>query len=416
MQAKTALAPTAGFLRSHTVKRQRGYASLAIGVILLFILSLMSLYLVRSGILDLRTSANKARHAEALAQAEMNLEIGLAWMNNLTNRATLAPTDDTLWAACAAPPVSLGNQWLCRTGLLPNNVLIATPTSAGPRGEIYYLVATGQSADTTANAVVKQGVYFYSIFNTGLSLAPPMMGAGNIPLNGTFSVVANPNGGGPGVPVSVWSGVAIAAPSGSSATCQLAEFQQDGDCSGSPISYAGVKGPDIVDNDPDFPDDMFAFTFGVPTASYTALKYAGEPYVKLVNNCDSIAADMAGGFKGIFWVTGACTIPAGSLIGSEASPAKVVVETQDFTMNANSTFYGLMFAFDPDGNAGSITANGGARFYGTMLSNDSTSMGININGTFDMIFLKSVIDEIINEGSESNKAMARIPGSWADYL
>lgn len=398
-------------------RKEAGYASLAFGFILLLILTLMSLYLVRSGIIDLRTSANKARYAEALAQAERRLEVGLGWMTLSTNRATLNPTNDGLWPLCstlAAPFSTFGNTWRCRamsstyTGPSGNQTdafTLATPDDADVRGTIYYVATTGTSTDNSANATVKQGVYFYSTTGNGLSQAPPMMGAGNVPLNGTFSVVANPNGGGPGVPVSVWSKVSIDAPQGSSATCQIQEFTKNGDCSGSSISQKDVKGPDIVDNDPNFPSDVFQFVFGVPTNNHGTIKAQATQR----SDCSSL-----GGLQGIVWITGSCSISG--TVGSASAPIILVVEGGDFQMNANSKFYGLLFAFGPNGDAGSITANGGAQFYGSMISNDAVSMGININGTFDMIYSTALIGEITTPGNTQFKPMARIPASWADYF
>jgi hypothetical protein len=230
-----------------------------------------------------------------------------------------------------------------------------------------------------------------------------MVGTGNVPLNGTFSVVGNPNGGGTGVPVSVWSSISISNPSGSSATCQLYEFNRDGDCTGGAISSAAKgKGPDIVDNDPNFPTDLFLYTFGVSPATVR-----GQATV--VSNCNGLS-----GLSGIVWVTGDCTISG--TIGSATDPLMLVVESGDITMNANSRFYGLMFAYGPTGNAGSITANGGAKFWGSMLSNDTATMGININGTFDMLWDGSVVDAFTNSGNTEYTIMTLIPGSWADYL
>lgn len=397
-------------------RREAGYASLAFGVILLLVLSLMSIYLARSGIVDLRTSANKARYAEALAQAERRLEVGLGWMTLSSNRATLDPTNDGLWPLCstlAAPFSTFGNTWRCRamsstytgpSGSQTDAFTLATPNDANVRGTIYYVATTGTSGDNTANATVKQGIYFYSILGDGTSQTPPMMGAGNVPLNGTFSVVANPNGAGPGVPVSVWSRVSISAPQGSSATCQIQEFTKDGDCSGSPISQKDIKGPDIVDNDPNFPTDVFQYVFGLPTSSYGTIKAQSPP----LSDCSSLA-----GRTGIVWVTGNCTISG--TVGNNGGLI-LVVEGGNIQLNANSRFRGLLFAFGPNGNAGDITANGGAQLYGSMISNDAVSMGININGTFDMIYDTNLIGEITSPGNTQFKPMARIPASWADYF
>ena len=407
---------------------QGGYATLGIAVVLLLVLSLITIYLTRSGIIDIRTSANKARYAQALTDAERKLEIGLGWLGK--NK----PSSPATWQLCdhssfngLKVQAALGANWRCLSqsatyiDLLiptksPATFVIATPDTTDPKdlGKTYFVVAEGSSVDNSASAVVKQGVYFYSS-NDGAANAPPMMGAGNIPLNGTFNVVANPNGGGRGVPVSVWSKIPIANLSGSAATCQMSEYLQAGNsCAGADAisSSSAGKGPDIVDNDSAFPADVFQYVFGVPSDAYGIVKAQANT---TVTNCSNLA-----GLSGTVWVTGACTIPSGTIVGSATAPLQLVVESGDFTMNANSTFYGLLFAFGtpqgspPTYNAGAIQANGGAKFYGSMISNDTTDLGLQINGTFDMVYSKNVMDIISNDSKY--KTMARIPGSWADFL
>jgi Tfp pilus assembly protein PilX len=407
---------------------QGGYATLGIAVVLLLVLSLITVYLTRSGIIDIRTSANKARYAQALTDAERKLEIGLGWLSSSTNRVTLlAETPLTSWVTCntltSLKVQELTNTWLCRPrkidGTLANLTItppetafvIATPNTTKPEdlGKTYFVVAEGSSVDGSASAVVKQGVYFYAS-NNGAANAPPMMGAGNIPLNGNYTIVANPNSGGKGVPVSVWSKIPIANLSGTAATCQLGEYVLAGNnCTGAAVlSSSTGKGPDIVDNDPDFPADVFQYLFGVPSDAYGIVK----AQAKKITDCSNLA-----GLSGTVWVTGDCTIASNSVVGSAAAPLQLIVESGAFTMNANSTFYGLLFAFGPPPspyNAGSIQANGGAKFYGSMISNDTTDMGLQINGTFDMVYSKNVMDIIAN--GVGYKTMARIPGSWTDFL
>ncbi|MCM2341282.1 MAG: hypothetical protein NDI87_09000 [Rhodoferax sp.] len=437
---------------SQSRHHQGGYATLGISVVLLLVLSLITIYLTRSGIIDIRTSANKARYAQALTDAERKLEIGLSWLGQSANRATLlAETPLVNWVDCTTLTTlkvqDLGEEktppdtWRCRPRKIDGTLadptivppetafVIATPDAASAIGKTYFVVAEGSSTDGSGSAVVKQGVYFFTT-NGGSSNAPPMMGAGNIPLNGNYSVVANPNGGGQGVPVSVWSKVVIPPLSGSAATCQLGEYLQAGNNCTESLSSSSKYGSDLVGADPitlapptNFPDDVFQYVFGVPSNAYGIVKAQANT---TVTNCSNLA-----GLSGIVWVTGNCTIPSGSKIGLDTTvsppilkPLILVVEsdgiTGNFTMNANSEFYGLLFVFGPPQgspptyNAGDIQANGGAKFYGSMISNDSTDMGLNINGTFDMVYSKNVMDIISND--TTYKTMARIPGSWADFL
>lgn len=405
--------------------RQGGYATLGIAAILLAILSLMTIYLTKSGIIDIRTSANKARYSQALANAEKKLEVGLGWMSQSSNRATLTP--DT-WVLCSTFTTlkvqALGATWRCHipptytytvnaVGPVTETAdfVIATPDAADAIGLTYTIVAEGTSEDASGSAVVKQGVYFYS--SGGAGDAPPMMGTGNVPLNGNFTVVPNPNSGGTGVPVSIWSKAVIDVPSGSAATCQLGEYTlAGGNCSAtSKISSSAGKGADIVDNSATFPDDVFKYIFGVPTDSYGIVKAQAT----VLADCSNLA-----GKTGIVWITGACDISSGTTIGSETSPIQLVVESGDFTLGPNSTFYGMLVAFGPppgpNYHAGDIKANANSKFYGSMVSNDVDDMGVIINGTFDLIYSQSVSDIFGGPGNPQFKVMTRIPGSWADFL
>ncbi len=399
-------------------RTQGGYATLSIAVILLIILSLMTIYLTRSGIIDIRTSANKARYAQALTTAERNLDIGLAWISLSANRATLTPA---VWVLCnnavlaSYKAAALGLNWRCipKTSTYTDGVttttvtfVIATPADPLANGLTYTLVAEGLSNDGSANAVVKQGVFFYSV-NGGASTAPPVMGSGNIPTNGSFNIVANPNGGGQGVPVSIWSKTAVSAPnSTAAATCQIQEYTQNSGCSAAPLSSRGNwPGKDIVASDPGFPADVFQFVFGIPTASYQTVKAQATQLA----NCNSLT-----GLKGIVWVTGRCDI--GADVGTSTDPLVLVVENSETNITANSNIYGLLFAFGPTGNAGPIKGAGTPTLYGSMISNAAGEFGDILNGTFNMIYSKDVMGAIYSPSNNQFKVMAKIPGSWADFL
>lgn len=405
-------------MKNRFTSSQRGYASLTIGVILLLILSLMSLYLARSGVLDLRTSANRARQAQAQASAERQLELAVSWFYLSANRSTLS--NFSAWPTCntltTTPYSALGSNLHCQALnlTLPNgnvSAMLSTPTSSKLRGKVFFVSSRGTSDDGSAETLVKQGLYFYDPSGGELTNIPPMMGAGNVPLNGTFDVVANPNGGGTGVPVSIWSRVPIDAPQGSSKTCQLYEYQRDGGCDSSiAMSFKDVKGPDIVDyanSVSPFPSDMFKYIFGFDANDYESVKKQST----VISDCSNLS-----NAKGIVWVnTGInCTVSGSN--GSETNPLILVVEKGNFTMNANATFYGLLFAFGPDGDAGTITANGGAKFYGAMLSNDTTTMGININGTFHMVYNPAAMQALEDPGNIGTRIVTRLPSSWTDYL
>lgn len=234
------------------------------------------------------------------------------------------------------------------------------------------------------------------------------MGVNNIPLNGNYTVVANPNGGGKGVPISIWSNGTVATPSGSAATCQLGDYNA-GTCSANAISNRTIGvGPDIVMNDTssNFPTDIFQFVTGFSTSQYETVKNDST----VVADCSNLT-----GLTGKVWVTGTCTL--NGTVGSASNPVQLIVQNGAITMNATDTLYGTLFAFcQPVSSScsNSIQLNGGATVYGSVISNNPNGMGTNLNGAFNVIWNPTV--SMAQTTSNQLKTMARTPGGWADYL
>lgn len=435
-------------MRKQTLPRyQQGFATLAVGVILLIIVSLAGVYLARSGVMDVRSANNQLRYTQALANAEANLEAGMGWMSAQT-ATTLNPT---AWAACegAATSAFLTAQgwdqafptaqgWVCRMaagGTPPVHIAARRPNAADPW--FYVLVAEGTSDNGIAQAVVKQGVHFPLSGDEIMSPPPPLMGAGKVNLGGNFKVVTNPNGACPdenpgcGVPVSVWSANAINQdPGGGSwTTCQMGEYNA-GSCDSNFLSERGDLNADIVANDPDFPDDMFAYVFGVSSNNYRAIK--DLPTVIKRDNCNDLATlaaatyTDAGGvpYRPVVWVTGNCDM-GNAVIGDTANTLTLVVQPKpapdalpgDVEMRAGARFHGLLFNFDENGTTGSLALNGGAIFRGAILSNNNTAAGQTINGTYDLVYDPAVISSTQGTVETTrNSVLVKVPGTWADYL
>jgi hypothetical protein len=156
-----------------------------------------------------------------------------------------------------------------------------------------------------ARATVSKTISTYPNLGLGSS-QPPLMASGTIDITGTMQLVTNPNGGGTGVPVSVWTRRNVDA-SGTPDTCYADEFFRLGAKSNSPPSWypsgetranqtltcddcscpsggtlssvsgsACGEGPDILDVDSnacgvardtvptEFPCDTFRHIFGIP--------------------------------------------------------------------------------------------------------------------------------------------------------
>lgn len=257
--------------RSAKAKRfNSGVATLPISLIILVLMTLITLYAARVGMLETRTSANKVRADEAFQIAEGGVEQGIMYIGknrdlivSTTTGGWLNSGSTVKWALCDSTMTDLpcgdginnvyGADWLyignltqtlqpasgqgsytlhmltpCRDNNIDSTCdAIAGSTVASGTGPYsappITVIAEGNSSDQTGLAVVRQAVFFYA-FGGGSGTAPvPMMAPGSIGNGGTFHVVTNPDAAGRGVPLSAWSNTNIEL-SGSSTTCHLEEF------------------------------------------------------------------------------------------------------------------------------------------------------------------------------------------------
>lgn len=108
------------------------------------------------------------------------------------------------------------------------------------------LVSVGSLTDEGARATVVQTVGMYNILNNPPG-KPPVIASGSVDLTGTLQIVTNPNGGGTGVPVSVWTRKDMTK-SGTPNTCYIDEFLRFGAKQNSPPTYSGTTNIVVCDD------------------------------------------------------------------------------------------------------------------------------------------------------------------------
>jgi hypothetical protein len=125
----------------------------------------------------------------------------------------------------------------CTTTLDPN--LATTP-------KLLTLVAVGSVPGESGGATVTQTIGLLNLLNNPPG-KPPVVAAGSVDVTGGIQVVTNPNGAGPGVPVSVWTRKNMDK-TGTPNTCYLDEFIRYGAQNNSPPIFEGGQVP--ADNPP----------------------------------------------------------------------------------------------------------------------------------------------------------------------
>ena len=264
------------------------------------------------------------------------------------------------------------------------------------------LESVGQSPDRLSTVTVTEQALVYPLV-ANLPDAPLVV-AGGIAAGGNFEVVANPDGGGAGVPLSIWSDLNVDLLNGSGTTCNQESFAE-GNCSSDAYSQAGLQGPDILDSDVNFPDDLLEYIFNVPASQWTLLRNEAD---EVLSTCTSLGAATSG----FIWVEGHCYITANTLIGNDTNPVLLIVVNGDLTMNSGSMITGLVVSFRKPTTAidYEIYMNGGARVIGGVIANHDLG---HANGYYHSTYHQDVLTLL--QQHNAFQRLARVPGSWRDY-
>jgi hypothetical protein len=416
-------------MNNPTMRHQKGAATLFVSVIVLVIMTLVVIYAARVGLLEQRISANDVRYKEAFAIADGGLDYSTQLFASEFQRLYdgTDPTTSTTTLATIVANASVNNQ------ALGGGLFTVTVTDTGSllgSIPIYTFQSVGTGADGTGSATIQRQITMSYIFG-GTAPDVPIIVGGAVGTGGNFNVVANPNGGGDGVALSVWSNSTIST-SSSSATCHMEFYDgNNAQCSNpsgnqenitrgtnpavTEATYNPSK-PDLLPNDPNFPTDLFNFVFGMSRDDYMIKKNEAAANGQLVSNCSSIVAagTTAGDNYPLWWVDGDCSINGGT-IGTETSPIILVIEDHEFGVSGNSQVNGIVYLFDEDPadatEAPSASMSGTTEIQGSFISDVG---GAAMSGSYSIVYNPNIINAF-SPANGNNYSFSYVPASWRDF-
>lgn len=385
--------------------KSSGFITLTVVLIIILLVTALTLMTGRMLLNEQRTASNLVRYHEAANAAQFGLDKAIAQLIlDSENRTNIAVTSTAPYYN-----VTFGTATTVNVG--GNTMDVIPITSIGRSG---YSAGATASTEAESHVTIEQQI----VIVPALSAAPaaPITVAAGIAAGGNFSVAANPNGGGPGVPVSIWSENTVNIGS-SSSTCGQQEYA-DGTCSSSPYSSNKTgKESDIVDNDTvNFPDNLLAYIFNGSQTIQDVIDYVKQAYPESeystrlgTGNGLADCSSLNTGSKEIYIVRGNCNPPGD--VGSADTPVVLLVVNGDLTLNANKNIYGLVFAYaeNPATATYDITLNGNATVYGALVANYELG---NSNGTYNAVYDADVLSKLKNQ---VNSIIALVPGSWRDW-
>lgn len=407
-------------------QHQKGAAVIVTAVLLLIAVTIVVMFAAQVGLQDQRISGNQFRHKQAFANAEAGLEFASSFLSQNKN----LHEGGLGWTSCAGNttifPCNLDGADSVYGTMNGGTITSSVPVIAGIEaymlkvGDATRIVGVGTSDDGTANSVVQVDYAAQELIVPG-QLPPLMMPSGN--LSGNFNIVPNPNGAGPGVPVSVWAKNTTTLGTGNWKTCDHDQYRDtsgggnaictDTKSAGTARDWLPCKCGDERSNkdniredivlypEADFPSSPFFYVFG---KSQQDVKAQAESDGLIIENCNNLANSVAAFSEPVLvWVEGACDIPQNSLVGSRAKPVILVSEGL-LSINANSEVWGIYFGL------GSIKLNGGPVIHGSVISEITATL---TNGTYYQVYDPDVFANL--KDADINTILSRLQYSWRDF-
>ncbi len=302
------------------------------------------------------------------------------------------------------------------------------PTLADEYHYMITILARGRAdcnnGSCSAESLVAEPLANYGVLSGGNGAGVPLTTRSSFPPSGNAEIIPNPNGGGIGVPVSVWmnanqscGGNAVVNPSsGAWATCELHEWYGTdqvpenlvcpGNCSCSKdesISYTAGN-DDIIgidmDRDPEFPCDLFTFYFGIPKTHYEAIKSQAT----IIDDCSELGPNSFG----VYWVTGPlCHISASTIIGSHHAPVMLISAASVTRFNGGTLLFGTFYLSDVEDPNATLTSNGNNTVYGAAIIDGTIGA---FTGTFQLIYVEQVARITAGTGG-----IGTLAGGWTDF-
>ncbi|WOH39165.1 PilX N-terminal domain-containing pilus assembly protein [Thalassotalea fonticola] len=377
-----------------SIKKQQGMAVLITSIILLILITLVSLYLARSILLEQKLVNNDVRAKYAFESAESALNIAFTELGSgdyFKEDGTEGGITDT-----NNDGVNDSNEIAFTNGFAEVDVEISVVNDLNH----YKVTSIGFATDGTASRTVISEMQFISpIVNTPDN---PISAKGNVFFDGS-GTVHNLEGHS-----TIWSGSDVQLKSSGSKKTYIANPNdpnypgcmdtQDTNPCGQVLSSDGSKvGLDVIEHDTDLAnltsDEMFINFFGLPPEAFKETMVSVECTEANWDSC-------ANGAEGeVIWVDGD-VVSNGGVIGSMDEPSILIVDG-NATFKGTPEFYGLVFV------TGNLDVTGNTSFFGAVIVNGAASE----SGSLDIWYNSGLLEDL----SETGPAVVTA-GSWIDFV
>ena len=364
--------------------RQQGAIVLVTVVLMLVMITLVTLYTGRIQSFEHKIALNGQNQHFAYAAASAGLAQGIAELQR--NKSWPVANIDG----------ALSNQ---------QQFTVTASVQLVPRYSqnlsLFTLSSTGSSQDGLSEVTLSEQAIVYPLLVT--IPAAPLMTDGGLDIRTNFTLVANPNGGGQGVPLSLWTNDSADMNQINGLTCGAFEYQQQL-CQARAYSGQGAAGPDILANDLAFPADVFGYLFNVSMAHYATLRDEAD---LVLADCTTLSQQVLM----LIWVRGDCDVAANSALGAPNSPVILLIEEGDLRIGSDAIIHGLVVLLKDPANVGThdVHMNGGSVLNGALVANQVLGRSA---GTIYIVYAQATLAAL--RTAPAFLRIARVPGSWRD--
>jgi PilX N-terminal len=363
----------------NNLNTQHGFGNVAVGLVLLFASSLITLYAAKSAIIETKVASNDYQAKLAFEAAEAGVEFGHAYLE--ANRDLIlidADSDGFInqYTSTSTQNVTLTNN--------TTYTISYTNINANDFSSVR-ISAIGTSPDGTITRTVTQE-YANRPYTLNMPAAS-LIAKGNVALSGNLDIENTIND------TTIWSGGATSFTGSASTTISTGTG-----------SDRNSTGADVIQNDgtlASLSSDQFFENFFSSTKT-EARKSANILYQ---NSVSTNYADSLDGVVGkVIWIdqtSGEAQINSNVTIGSPEQPVLLIVNG-DFHLNGNMTLYGSIYVADNWDNSGGGTAT----VHGSAIIEGDFSG----QGTPNIVYNPT----ILNRSRDVLGDFAIVAGSWRD--
>ncbi|MEW6999583.1 PilX N-terminal domain-containing pilus assembly protein [Colwelliaceae bacterium BS250] len=400
-------------IQNKSLVKQKGMAVLIISIILLILITIVSLYLARSILVEQKLVANDFRARQAFDNAEAGLALTMEAISNSEywdKDGNVLGVFDT-----NANDINDSNIGNLESGSVSINVTTIVINDL----QAFQIEATGLSDDDTAMRIVTASMRAIE----PLPNIPdnPFSTRGAVVLSGS-ATVHNPEGHS-----TIWSGGDVDVGSNNSTKTLIADpsdpnypsCMDSGSCLTKETSNRDNMGLDIIEHDSDLanltPPEMFENFFGMTPERYKEVVASivisdTDPKGDCGNSWDGCVDGDEGG---IIWYDGdvnenggsmgcAQKITGGNVCDDADERPSILIIDGDLDLNGTPHFYGIVFVM------GSIIGTGNSTFHGALIT--AGDIQNSTGGSLDIHYNSDLLK---NAGSDGPKAVGA--GSWKDF-